>query len=169
MFPKPNDLQPEQTELLAALGQRLRLARLRRQLTAQHVADKAGITRMTLYRLERGEPTVSLGNAIKVMGVLDLQGSFNGLGAGDSVGHELQDENLARRHPPARQQIRIDRYPQLKQLAWNVAPESEISVQDAFALYERNWRHVDEAAMPPRERQLVRRLIRTVGHGVMLV
>jgi hypothetical protein len=66
--------------------------------------------------------------------------------------------------------IRISDYPQLRQIAWHVAPDMlEIAPEEAFALYERNWRHVDPDAMSARERALVKRLTASVGKGVLLV
>lgn len=166
---KPPPLDLEQTGLITGLGERLRLARLRRRLTAEDVAARAGTTRMTLYRLERGEPAVSLGTLMRVLGALGLQSQFQALAAGDAAGHAMQDEALARRRPLSRNRIRVDQYPQLAQLAWNLAPGSELSAQEAFGLYERNWRHVEPDHLVPRERALLRRLERTVGKGVMLV
>lgn len=65
--------------------------------------------------------------------------------------------------------LRIDRYPQLRDLAWNRQPGDEIAESDALALYERNWRYVDEERMPPEERAFLRRLIETHGGGVLHV
>lgn len=64
--------------------------------------------------------------------------------------------------------IDVDRYPQLSLLAWNrvnrmVAPE------EAFSLYERNWRLVWVADLTPEEKDLIRMLRQTVGKGVMRV
>lgn len=44
-----------------------------------------------------------------------------------------------------------------------------ISEVEALSLYERNWRFVDQAAMPAHERELVERLVRDYGNGVLLV
>lgn len=48
--------------LLKQLGERLRAARLRRKFSAETVAERAGISRMTLHRMEKGDPAVTLGN-----------------------------------------------------------------------------------------------------------
>ncbi len=53
-------LPDPESALLAALGERLRLARRRRRKTAQEVAMQAGITRVTLRRVEAGEPAVTM-------------------------------------------------------------------------------------------------------------
>jgi transcriptional regulator with XRE-family HTH domain len=173
---KPSPLPAPQAQLLAELGERLRKARLRRRLTAQAVAREAGISRMTLSRLEGGDPAVTIGTVIKVMGVVGLAGDMALLARDDKLGRLVQDEQLPPRRaaaartgvPPRR--IRIDRYPQLRQIGWHLGPaKRELEAQEAFALYERNWRHVDQAAMSAQERELVRKLTDTYGKGVLLV
>lgn len=64
--------------------------------------------------------------------------------------------------------LSIDKYPQLALLAWNRVVR-EITSEEAFALYERNWRFVDVDALTPIEAALIERLARTYGHGVMNV
>lgn len=57
---------------------------------------------------------------------------------------------------PAR--IRLDRYPQLRALAWHVQGADTLSPVEAFAIYERNARHLDEAQLSPSERDLIEAL-----------
>jgi hypothetical protein len=64
--------------------------------------------------------------------------------------------------------IEIARYPNLRLLAWQLHLE-RIGEADAFALYEREWRHVDPVHLGPEERELIRRLADTYGHGVLNV
>jgi hypothetical protein len=66
-------------------------------------------------------------------------------------------------------QLRLTDYPQLQLIAWNRSVDALIEEEEAFALYERNWRYVDEAALLPHERQLIARLTQAFGHGVMNV
>ena len=63
----------------------------------------------------------------------------------------------------------IGEVPPLQLIAWNRNPRDEITCEEAFALYERNWRFVDEDAMLPHERAVVDRLIREYGHGILHV
>ncbi len=65
--------------------------------------------------------------------------------------------------------IRPADYPQLKLIAWNRREDDLIDGREALALYERNWRYVDEAALLPKERGLIDQLVREFGHGVLLV
>lgn len=64
--------------------------------------------------------------------------------------------------------IQIDKYPQLKLIAWN-RPTGEVSEQEAFAIYERQWRFIDVATLTDEELQLIERLKADYGHGVMHV
>lgn len=158
--------------LLVALGQRLRLARRRRQMTAQQVALEAGITRVTLRRVEAGEPGVLMGTYLRVLATLGLAQDLILVARDDMLGRRLQDERLTPRAAPktARaQRIRLADYPLLREVAWSTDHEAELTPSEAFALYERNWRHIDREAMSPRERHLVERLTKTVGKGVLLV
>lgn len=63
----------------------------------------------------------------------------------------------------------IGEFPQLRLIAWNRNPHDTITAEEAFDLYERNWRFVDEIAMPPHERAVVDRLTREYGHGILHV
>ncbi|MDP4790333.1 MAG: helix-turn-helix domain-containing protein, partial [Verrucomicrobiales bacterium] len=69
--------------MLTDVGENLRLARLRRRLSAQQVADRSGISRSTLQNVEKGSPSVSMGNLLQVLVVLGLEKDFSKLGAAD--------------------------------------------------------------------------------------
>ena len=74
--------------------------------------------------------------------------------------------------PPQQAPARLLRpsdYAQLSLLVWNRDPNDLIDEATAFALYEANWRHVDEASLQPAERALIARLTAQYGHGVMNV
>jgi DNA-binding XRE family transcriptional regulator len=58
------------------------------------VAGRAGITRSTLYRIEAGDPGVSIGTHASVLKVLGLQGDIDGLAKDDALGRKLQDLEL---------------------------------------------------------------------------
>lgn len=87
-------LLPRHRKVLAGLGENLKLARLRRRLSAEQVAERAGISRATLYHIERGSPNVAMGSYFLVMRVLGLEGDFARLGADDALGRRLQDASL---------------------------------------------------------------------------
>ena len=65
--------------------------------------------------------------------------------------------------------VAINRFPQLQRLAWNRRQDAKIPEEVALEMYERNWGLVDQEKMLPRERQLLDKLVATVGHGVLHV
>ena len=88
---------------LRDLGERLQLARLRRRYSATTVAARAGITRMTLYKVEKGDPGVSVGTYASVLRVLGLPNDLDLLARDDVLGRKLQDLELpVRKIAPAR-------------------------------------------------------------------
>lgn len=94
MSRKPAPLLPATEALLIQLGDRLRLARLRRRLPAKQVAERAGMAPMTLRSLERGGAGVTMGAYVAVMQVLGIEKDLDLLGKADPLGRELQDAQL---------------------------------------------------------------------------
>ncbi len=103
MAQRTAQLLPATEELLRQFGGRLRMARLRRRLTAKQVAERAGMAPMTLRSLERGGSGVTLGAYAAVMQVLGIEMDFTLLGKQDQMGRELQDSRLTTRTQAARQ------------------------------------------------------------------
>jgi len=103
---------PRLTRLLATLGQNMKKARLRRSYSSETVAQRAGITRKTLYRVERGDPAVALGIYARVLQTLRLDSDLASIAADDELGRKLQDAGLEpkSRAPkrPSRSAIRPD-------------------------------------------------------------
>ncbi len=156
-------ITPAVATKLAALGQRIRDQRKALKVTAVDAAESAGMSRVTLQRIERGEPSVTMGAW---------------MGAATAVGLELDlvDPRTTSRatkgrggKPPFPSRIRLTDYPQLKRLAWQLHGVATLSPEDALGLYERNWRHVDTGALDPPERALVNALVQHLGGGRLLV
>lgn len=87
-------LLPKHDRLLADLGENLRLARLRRRLSAAQVAERAGMSRSTLHLMENGSAGIALGKLVQVLVVLGLEGDLVRLAADDVFGRKLEDARL---------------------------------------------------------------------------
>jgi transcriptional regulator with XRE-family HTH domain len=85
---------PRLTRLLASLGDNIRKARLRRAYSLETVAQRAGITRKTLSRVEHGDPAVALGIYARVLQALRLENDLASIAADDTLGRKLQDLSL---------------------------------------------------------------------------
>ena len=145
---------------LGALGQRIRAHRKLLRISATAAAEAAGMSRVTLHRIENGEPSVTMGAYLNAMAALGLD--FGITRPPDQAAESTDDDRQG--WIPAR--IRLADYPQLKQLAWQVHGTDELTPGEALSIYERNWRHVDVQAMAPRERHLVNALRSALGqHG----
>jgi transcriptional regulator with XRE-family HTH domain len=90
-------MYPAQRNLLAALGERLRLARLRRRFSVDLTCERAGISRMTLYRAERGSAAIALGTLVRILSVLGLEADLEHVARDDKLGRLLQDQALPKR------------------------------------------------------------------------
>lgn len=87
-------LLPKNKKLLQAVGENIKLARLRRKLTMDQVSERAGISRPTLSSLEKGSPSISLGIILQVLLVLGLEKDILFLAGDDILGRKIQDANL---------------------------------------------------------------------------
>lgn len=88
---------------LAEIGENIRLARLRRRLSAEQISERAGITRTTLRRVEHGDPSVSFGAYANVLFCLNLENDLSFLAKDDELGRKLQDAQLTtKRRAPRR-------------------------------------------------------------------
>jgi len=85
---------PKNLRLLTSLGENVRLARLRRKLSSAQVAERAGIGRMTVYKIEKGSPVVAMGNYLQVLFVLGMEKDLSLIAANDVLGRKLQDAGL---------------------------------------------------------------------------
>jgi transcriptional regulator with XRE-family HTH domain len=88
------NLMPKQLRILEALGQNIKLARLRRKLSSEQVAERAGIARMTLYKIEQGMPSVAMGAYVQVLFILGLHNDLAVIASNDVLGRKLQDAGL---------------------------------------------------------------------------
>ena len=97
-------LLPKLTKMLEEMGGNIKLARLRRKLTTEQVAERAGISRSTLWQVEKGLASVSLGTYAQVLFVLGLEKDLQLIAKDDILGRKLQDAELTvgRRAPKSK-------------------------------------------------------------------
>jgi len=152
---------PKQSALsaqrLAELGDQIRAVRKGLGVSLTTTAEAAGMSRVTLYRIERGQPSVTMGAYLAVMSALGL---------------ELSLATPDREHAAkagAHALIRVEDFPELHRIMWHLPGVNEITRHEAFDIYERNWKHVDKNAMTDKECQLVAELARAYGGGRLLV
>jgi transcriptional regulator with XRE-family HTH domain len=143
-------------ELLVRLGQELRNTRKRLKVSAVAAAESAGMSRVTLHRIERGEPSVAMAAWVGMASALGLS-------------LQLVDPKALPEAVRIPERIRLDQYPELKKLAWQLQGVEELSPEDALDLYERNWRHVDRASLSLAEIALIKSLSQSLGGGRLLV
>jgi transcriptional regulator with XRE-family HTH domain len=89
---------PRHRQAAEAMGRRLRLARERRRMPAAELAQRAGVSRMTISKLEHGELSVGLGVLVRALGVLGLDGDIDVIARDDELGRRLQDATMPRPH-----------------------------------------------------------------------
>jgi transcriptional regulator with XRE-family HTH domain len=145
---------------LTALGERIRAHRKRLKVSATTAAEAAGMSRVTLHRIERGEPSVTMGAYL---------GALQALGLELQVSDPREREAAAKAAAELPERIRIDAYPELKRLAWQADGATELTPSEALSVYERNWRHIDVQRLDGAERALIDALVAGVGKGRPLV
>lgn len=87
-------LLPKEKRLLSTLGENLRLARLRRTYSTEIVAQRAGISRTTLWNLENGKSSTSISTLLQVLSVYGLEKDLLKLAEDDLLGRKIQDAGL---------------------------------------------------------------------------
>lgn len=87
-------LLPTQERILENVGKNIKLARLRRDLSMEQVAERAGIGRTSLVKVEKGDGGVAFATYLKVLFVLGLEGDIKRIAEDDTMGYRLQDAKL---------------------------------------------------------------------------
>ena len=102
MSKKAAVILPQTQDILEQMGEQIRLARLRRHLSAELVAERAGISRMTLSNIEKGSPSVAIGGYAAVLHALNgMDKDLLLIAKDDELGRKLQDLELpTRRRAP---------------------------------------------------------------------
>lgn len=94
MAARKSILLPKTQKILAELGENIRLARLRRNLSTEQVAERANMSRPTLWSIEKGNPGVNMGAYIQVLFILGLEQDLLDVARDDALGRKLQDAKL---------------------------------------------------------------------------
>jgi transcriptional regulator with XRE-family HTH domain len=104
-------LLPRLRRILENVGAQIKLARLRRKYSVEQVAERAGISRNTLWQIEKGSPSVSMGSYTQVLFVLGLEKDMEHLAKDDVLGRKLQDAGLmvSERAPKKNKKVQDDK------------------------------------------------------------
>lgn len=81
---------------LELMGEQIMLARKRRHLSMQDIADRATVTRLTVSKVEHGDPSVAFGIYARVLYALNLENDLKLIAGNDVLGRDLQDAELKR-------------------------------------------------------------------------
>ena len=96
-------LLPVLQNILSELGENIKLARMRRGFSAELVAERANISRATLWAIEKGSPSVAMGSYVAVLNALKLEKDLLLVAKDDELGRKLQDLKLpVRQRAPKR-------------------------------------------------------------------
>jgi transcriptional regulator with XRE-family HTH domain len=141
------------TAQLQALGAQIRARRKALHLSATVTAEAAGMSRVTLHRIEKGEASVTMGAWCGALAALGLA----------LEARSVADANPPNPQPPDRTgwipaRVALADYPQLRALAWQVHGTDTLTPTEALDIYERNARHLDLQAMSANEQALLQAL-----------
>ncbi|MBQ7680552.1 MAG: helix-turn-helix domain-containing protein [Butyrivibrio sp.] len=87
-------IMPRMAKQLEQVGEQIKLARLRRNYKATLIAERAGISRATLWKVEKGDPGVAIGVYAKVLYAIGLPDDILLLARDDELGRLIQDAQL---------------------------------------------------------------------------
>lgn len=156
-MPAANPALSELTaQAIVALGAAIRAQRVALGISSVAAAEAAGVSRVTLHRIEKGIPSVTAGAYAAVLGALGMR---LGVLAGDDP--PRQQDAARRGWLPAR--VRLADYPKLRELAWQVHGTPELTPREALDIYERNARHIEPGSLAPAEQNLIEALRQALG------
>ena len=89
---------PKTIRILETVGEQIRLARLRRKISVELVAERANVSRQTVWKVEKGSPSVAIGIYAKVLGAIGMQEDLLLIARDDEIGRILQDAELDRHY-----------------------------------------------------------------------
>ena len=147
------------SEKLQTLGRSIRAVRKSLAISAATTAECAHISRVTLHRIEKGEPSVTMGAYFTVLNALGLKIQAKSKIGSDDAPPDASATSVI----PA--DIKLADYQQLKQLAWHIHGLDALTPIEAFGIYDRNWRHLDQMILADHEKALIDALKRADAVG----
>lgn len=156
----PDRLATELAAEQANLIRELRAVRIARGLSVSATAAALGVDPAQVSRFETGATNPTMATTRRYAQAV---GATLRLEAGPWPGPDAAAPRDAEPTVP------VSRYPQLRAICWQLAPDAELTEQEALSRYEREWRHVDTAALTTEERGFIDHLARTYAGGVLLV
>ena len=99
-----NKLPRKLIQKMEIVGEQIKLARLRRNLSMAQVAERATCSEVTLCKVEKGFPTVSIGIYLRVLYALQLDDDILLLAKDDKLGRALQDMGLKNRQQASKKE-----------------------------------------------------------------
>lgn len=149
-------------DTLAQIARAIKLQRKTMGVSAVNAAQAAGISRVTLHRIESNPSAVTFG---AVLNVLDAVGLL----LHTSPKQAVKAISLLQTDLPAQGagwipiEVRLSQYPALKQLAWHIHGTDVLTPQQAWEIYTRNTRHIELLTVPTHEQHLMDALKRVFG------
>lgn len=142
---KAPTLIPNAATQLQQLAKQLRAQRKALGVNTTNAAEAANMSRPTVHRIEKGEPSVTLGAYLNLAAALGLQLTLHNPNA--DIATELLDQ--------LPEQIDLTPYPQLKQLAWHVKAGETLAPLELWQIIQRNQKHVDANQLTDDEQTLL--------------
>ena len=90
---------------MQVVGEQIKLARLRRNLSVAQVAERATCSPLTVSRIEKGAPTVAIGIYLRVLYALQLDDDILAMAKDDVLGRALQDMNMIPRKRASKKRL----------------------------------------------------------------
>ena len=88
---------PKNQKVLSLLGENIKLACKRRGYSQSLIAERTGLSRLTIRKIQQGDSTVSIGHYVAVLGVLGMVDELAKVASDDELGRKLQDISLMRK------------------------------------------------------------------------
>lgn len=136
MVKKSLILYPNQAAQMVAFGERIRLARLRRKLTTTLFAERMGVSRETLRRVENGDPTVAFGSYLSALQTLGLAHNIDQLASEDVLGRKLQDASLVTKPKQSLARSKLKHTDNTATIAKTVQPDASSLINQVLAKYK---------------------------------